>query len=288
MCDDQGSCQIVPSGVTDSSLCPIPGDEFKLIFTPDMSASAYKMMASNPGQFYYNTLIEHKGTGTTQSVTISLPYPFVTQGAVPAHVYSTVEVNTKDCYVTGTEVKNFNKVLTIDPLVCTFGTPSAYTIDVPNPDPGKSYYLNIHLDYGLKKTTPYTNLNNDAVRTSCTIEDQTPYEFSDSANSGESGTITNANTFKKNPGIGGMMLTKSSDNPVKNIPVQIFSGTDTSSRGKILATMTTDVDGWAFYSYKWTGKAATFTLKPQYTGIPVQTLTLKANGFVWTTFLVPI
>ena len=289
MCDDQGSCQDVPSGVTDSSLCPLPGDDFKLIFTPDMSASAYKMMASNPGQFYYNTLIEHQGTGSTRPVTISLPYPFVTQGAVPAHVYSTVEVNTKDCYVTGTEVKNFNKVVTIDPTAaCAFGTPSPYTIDVPNPELGKSYYLNIHLDYGLKKTTPYTNSYNDAVRTSCTIEDQTDYVFSDDARPGDSDTITNTNTFKKNPGIGGMMLTKSSDSPVKNIPIQIFSGTDTSSKGKILGTMTTDEDGWAFYAYKWTGKAATFTLKPQYTGIPVQTLTLKANGFVWTTFQVPI
>jgi hypothetical protein len=243
------------------------------------------MMASNPGQFYYNTLIEHSGNGATIPVTISLPYPFVTQGAVPAHVYSTVEVNPSSCYVTGTEVTNFKQVQLLSP---TCGTGSDYTINVPNPPVGMSYYLNIHLDYGLKKTTPYTkSITNDA-QGACNIKDQTDYLFSDSANSGQSDTITNTNTFKKNPGIGGMMLTKSSDSPVKNIPIQIFSGTDTSSKGKILGTMTTDEDGWAFYSYKWTGKAASFTLKPQYTGIPVQTLTLKANGFVWTTFQVPI
>ena len=79
--------------ITNSSLCTfdedtgMTGDQFRLIFTPDMSPAIYKLTASNPGQFYYNVI--YVGAGST-TVTLTIPYPFVTQGAVPVHVYSDV------------------------------------------------------------------------------------------------------------------------------------------------------------------------------------------------------
>src|SRR5262249_49977238 len=81
------------SMITNSSLCTfdedtsLTGDQFRLILTPDMSPAIYKLTASNPGQFYYNVI--YVGAGST-TVTLTIPYPFVTQGAVPLHVYSDV------------------------------------------------------------------------------------------------------------------------------------------------------------------------------------------------------
>jgi hypothetical protein len=81
-----------PSLVTDSMLCSLTNDQFKLVYTPDQNAQgSWKLNASNPGQYYYNVF--YTGSGD-EDITITLPYPFVTQGAVPIHVYSDVGVAT--------------------------------------------------------------------------------------------------------------------------------------------------------------------------------------------------
>ena len=75
--------------VTDSALCQfdvdsaLAGNQFRLLFTPDISAlPAYKLNASNPGQFFDN-LFWVGEPGSTHVFTIVMPYPFVTQGATP-------------------------------------------------------------------------------------------------------------------------------------------------------------------------------------------------------------
>jgi hypothetical protein len=56
--------------------------------------------------------------------------------------------------------------------------------------------------------------------------------------------------------------------------------------GKVLATITTDQDGWYVYTYKYTGKAATFTIElPAY--VLSQSVTLKSNGYAVVNFTVP-
>jgi len=66
------------------------GQQFRLIFTPDpASPSTHKLAASNPGQFFYYNVFYIKppsSTGTTLTLTITTPYPFVNQGSVPIHV----------------------------------------------------------------------------------------------------------------------------------------------------------------------------------------------------------
>ena len=52
----------------------------RLIFSPDPSSAYWKLNASNPGQFYYNIF---SNSGPT-SLNITLPYPWVTQGAQPS------------------------------------------------------------------------------------------------------------------------------------------------------------------------------------------------------------
>jgi hypothetical protein len=74
---------------------------------------------------------------------------------------------------------------------------------------------------------------------------------------------------------------------VKNAKVQIYD-----SSNKLLATVYTDEDGWYMWQYKWTGKAAAFTVKmtpptPYKQTVLSQTVTLKANGYLVVSFAVP-
>jgi hypothetical protein len=71
-------------------------NQFKLLFTPDVhNWEGYKHNATNPGQYYYNLF--HQGApNSTETVTIAIPYPFVTQGAMPLHVYDGNLVPTGD------------------------------------------------------------------------------------------------------------------------------------------------------------------------------------------------
>src|SRR5207244_3433006 len=91
------------ASVTDSALCQFDTDTtqcngtpggrvFNALFTPDVQLwPAYKQNASNPGQFYYNLVFQ--GTeGSTYPLTITIPWPFITVGAVPVHVYDAKDV----------------------------------------------------------------------------------------------------------------------------------------------------------------------------------------------------
>jgi hypothetical protein len=100
------------SDLTNSGLCPsfdrepeTEGDQFRLIFTPDLNGNPnqYKISTTNPGQFYYN--IFHVGeVSPDDPFTISIPYPFATQGANPVHVYDGADINEYGCYMPGTDI----------------------------------------------------------------------------------------------------------------------------------------------------------------------------------------
>jgi hypothetical protein len=283
--------------VTDSSLCqfdvdsvlntPIP-NQFRLILTPDPnSPSTYKLNASNPGQYYYN--IVYVGAAGA-SVNITVPYPFVTQGAVPIHIYDNVipGVSGGDtCFAPGTEIKNYSQQITLasygpNP---TFTSTTTVTVTVPTPLPGGHAYINIHLDYGLKGeggcVKAGTNLNDAACTTpsSVTVKDLQTYTFSDSTPGDD--TVQSENAFKKNPGFGGFVQVNGSNDPVAGALVEIWD-----SSNKKVASLTTDQDAWYTWQYKYTGKAATFTVKlPKYG--KSQSVTLKSNGFVVVNFTTP-
>jgi hypothetical protein len=109
------------------------------------------------------------------------------------------------------------------------------------------------------------------------ITDLGSYTFSFSNSVSDSQTIENENVFKRDPGFAGL-VTDSQGNPVKGVKVQIY-GPD----GTLLATVYTDEDGWYFYSYKYTGKAATFTVKLPDKG-QSKSVTVKANALVEVDF----
>jgi hypothetical protein len=184
-CDAQGSCQ--PNNqacgfVTDSGLCTFDvGDtcgpdtrEFRLIFTPDaQNWIAYKLNGSNPGQYYYNLFVE--GTaGSSQTVQVNIPWPFVTHGAMPVHIYDGAEVHVNGCFVPPSDGEALGMQITLGswlnenaesdgegvfcPKVAGPGPSGTEadnfcTMEIPVtiPDSGQ-VYVNIHLDYGLKGT----------------------------------------------------------------------------------------------------------------------------------------
>jgi len=273
----------LPTGlITDSGLCKYDVDtstptteQFKLLLTPDVDhPGQYKLNASNPGQFYYNVF------GATGTSYITLPYPFVTHGAVPIHVYSGVTfttVNGQTCLTPGTELAN-----SVTPVTLANYSPqqfgSTYELNIP-----AGAYVNIHLDYGLKGTSPYSKgANNSAVRTGYpTILDGQPYPFSFYDGSTHTQTTYSVNVFKKDPGIAGLVLSSSTSNPVPGVTVEIYDPSNV-----LVQTLTTDVDGWFMWQFKYTGKATTFTVKlPAYN--LSQPVTLKSNDFAVVNFLIP-
>lgn len=144
-------------------------------------------------------------------------------------------------------------------------------------------YITIHLDYGLKKVAggysknQLSNSAYDSLAGYPDIENDVNYGFSVSVGSfSDCDSISNLNVFKHDPGIGGLVL-DSDGNPIANAKVQIYQGKT------LLGTVYTDDDGWYMFSYKYTGKPTTFTVKVPILGAQ-QTVTLKANGFVVVNF----
>jgi hypothetical protein len=277
---------VVPNNaVTSSSLCTFdvdsgtPGSQFRLLFTPAMGTTSYKLNASNPGQFFYNVF--YTGAGD-ETVTLTIPAPFVTQGATPVHVYTGVTPVTADgvtCYTPGDALAG--AVIDGAPVEGTAG--GTISVDLP-PLAGGFAYIAVHLDYGLKKVaTGCTKVSTDGDASCLTggpIDNGTSYTFGFTNGSSGSATISNLTEFKKNPGIGGLTIRNGVDDPVAGVAVDIYQGT------KKMATVKTDQDGWYMWSYKYTGKPTTFTVKLPAQAM-AQTVTLKANGFLAVDFTLP-
>jgi hypothetical protein len=228
---------------------------------------AYKLPASNPGQFFYNVF--YTGAGPAD-FDITVPEPFETQGAMPVHVYTDVSV---------TEVDGFK---------CFVPANEIYAGDLSGlsglSDPGGFLYVTVHLDYGLKGTTGYIpNFNNDALDAAdgltVLIPNLDDYTFSVSGSQNDSRTIQNSNDFKKIPGFGGLVLDGVGD-PVAGATVEI------TLNGAWLANATTDGDGWYMFVYKHTGKPAAYTVELQGYGLSASG-TLKANKFAEANFVLP-
>jgi hypothetical protein len=267
------------TAVTDSMLCYFDRDpsteerEFRLLFTPDVqNYPAFKLTASNPGQFYYNVF--YVGDGTEAEIEMTIPYPFVTQGAMALHAYGSVDVYTNDlgqiCFDPGDDHGALRAEIVLEDYVN--GTVTVkYNFGVV-PD-GQLVYVNLHLDYGLKggqdryepalnadETVDAAEYNNPA---NILIYDRTEYAFSAAVNGGAYGelgadTIVNVNEFKKTPGIAGFVYLPGATEPagggilvILHIPPQYKKF---APDGDLSLEALTDEDGWYMINFKHRGK----------------------------------
>jgi hypothetical protein len=160
--------------------CGNDENQFRLLFTPDVQNwPAYKHPASNPGQFFYN-LVYESTTGFTETVDITVDYPFITQGAVPVHVYCAEDValytdeNGFQCFDPVDAQASIRFAITIDDyiegttdtsrlnLYCTEGGicgpdgegSCTFDVDLSSLDLSAcdldQVYINVHLDWALK------------------------------------------------------------------------------------------------------------------------------------------
>jgi hypothetical protein len=295
---------IQKSIVTDSALCTFDvdeaeGNQFRLIFTPDMNApTTWKLNASNPGQYYYNVFF-NDGTEPNM-IYLEIPYPFVTQGATPIHIYSEV-TTTEDggvtCLIPGTEIGHQTDQVTLADYNATnlnytdgglagvgFGDTVKVAVDFTSLT--GFAYVNIHLDYGLKGTLDCSKGgSNQGICTTppVTIPDYQSYTFSVHDGISDSATVSSHNVFKRDPGIAGLIQREGTGEPVAGVEVRIAD-----SAGNPMATVFTDQDGFYMWLYKYTGKPTTFTVSlPGYPTVAPQTVTMKSNKFIIVNFTVP-
>jgi len=291
-----GAAKTECSVVTDSNYCLFDedprtcGQQFRLIFTSDpLNPTQYQLTASNPGQFYYNVFyigcLEDE-----QKFTINLPYPFVTKGATPVHVYSLLKIGSDGCFI---PCKDITSQLTITPPTVSisspdydsFGDEAKITVETNSAFVGL-LYITVHVDYDLKKTRGYgRNLNGDATylkpdgTTEVAIKNYYAHKFKVVFPCGaiDVESVQNVNVFKRNPGFAGIIRDSGSEDPIQGAKVEIYK-----PDGSKLATLYTDEDGFYYYSYKHTGKAAQYTITASATNYQSQTITLtvKANQFV--------
>lgn len=295
---DTSDCEpftVVPyASITGGGLCTfdrrtdVSGQQFNAILTPEAGATTSKLNATNPGQFRYNVFyIPDDGLG---SISIQIPAGFVTQGATPVHVYGAVapatDANGVTCFTPSSERSAQQLTVT----GASGGTLNVNITNLGSPSP-KVIYIVVHVDYywkgvlgGCTKqptgTNPVLEHANCTVPGATTLNSLTNYTFGAFGNALWNKTVQNFNVFKKDPGIGGLVLRQGSGDPVPNVVVDIYQGT------KKTGTVTTDEDGWYMWVFKYTGKATDFTVKlPAYN--MTQSLTLKSNGYGIMNFTVP-
>jgi hypothetical protein len=291
------TCLPFTSLMTDSSGCVFdrdpstPVQDFRLIFVQDpQNWPCNKLAASNPGQFFYNVF--YTGSpGQPVTFNITLPYPFVTQGANPILAYDGVTVvggsNPQRLIPGSAFFFSPQQVRLMDyGIVPAASATIPVTLTVPA---SGVVYLAIHLDYGLKKTSGYTqNFSGDALDCATgtmRIPNHGSYSFTVSGAQTDTTSIQNYNSFKRIRGVAGLAQYKATLDPVCGAAVTL-----SNARGVPVGSAVTDEDGFYLISYKHTGRAATFYVSiahppPTAYYAETQAIQLKANGFVRLDFL---
>jgi len=74
-----------------------------------VAPNIYRLQASNPGQFYYNAFYTGE-PGSTFTMTIEVPYPFMTQegAGVPIQVHDGTGLTTEGCFTPTPSLDGFD------------------------------------------------------------------------------------------------------------------------------------------------------------------------------------
>jgi len=263
----------------------LAGQQLRLIFTPiPTTPSLYRLAASNPGQFYYNALVTGD-EGEAFAVDITFPYPWVTQGSEPSHMFDGVSFHQADGKWCASPSGNglghdSDQVLLTD--YSGPGDTETLTVNGTFDSTGLAY-IRVHMDFDLKGTLPWTKSGTDAVSgaplPAITINSPETWLFSDSEGGGAN--LQSVNVFKRDPGIAGLVLDQYG-NPLAGVNVKIFDAKNVQK-----ANLTTDTDGWYMWTMKYSGKTVTYTVRlPAYN--LSQTITMAAKYFVIVNFTVTL
>lgn len=273
-----------PSEITTSNLCwfdtdAADGRQFRVIFTPDIEndASLYKVSATNPGQFYYNVFFTGE---VTEDFVITLPETFETQGAMPVHVYSSVNTGPCGCLIPGEEIE---AQIIVDGNEITVGL-DEYTGFV---------YITVHCDYNLKQTGGYEQhfyeydvdvwRAHAAIEGEIKIQDLANHLFKVEGQVDDTQIIQNSNEFKKFRGIVGFVGYEDGT-AIPDIDVTI----ECKPLG-ITQPLKTDEDGFYGWDYFHLGKPREYTITLTVDGtLYTGTVTLKAGHFAEVSFTIPI
>jgi hypothetical protein len=169
------------------------------------SAPVFTIVASNPGQFVYNVFLN--GTaGIPVTLSVSVPYPFVTRGTNPIQVFSSFDAKS-GCFVPINNVSNSFAMTPSSIGLADYATQalgSTVTITVSGNIPSSGMvYLTVRLNYGLKGSS--FGRSGDSATNPCTgqvvIPEDATYSFSVSAGFlTDVQVVTSENVFKAGPG----------------------------------------------------------------------------------------
>jgi hypothetical protein len=291
---------------------------------------AFKLNATNPGQYFYNAIVMGD-PNTTLPVTVNLAYPFVTQGATPVHVYDAMdlEFDADGCFLPPEALQSIqdhqvaiedyiggtmDAALTCDQVGCGFdgeGTCS-FEVAVEIPASGEAY-MNVHMDYGLKGKSVDANDGTfvNAFETVCdeagdrydvgtidsvfggwdadvnTVDQSGPVALSNCKTYGFShddgdfvfeDSVQSLNVFKGIRGAYGTVAASANGQGVDGATVQIYR----NSTDEIVATGTTDGEGYYSIDYTHHGKSDIYTVI--LVGQNAQMISLKSKGWAEVNF----
>ncbi len=293
---EPGTFTIIPQGaLTTSNFNYFDMDEederqqFRLIFTPDYreaaDGSVYRLAASNPGQFRYNAFFDATGT---DEITLTIPYPFVTQGAMPVHVYDAGEAtygfdNGFGFAPDDALYRQSDQIALDDYDLEELNSTIEIAVDVSGVE-GLAI-VTIHLDYGPKRTTgwaqkqvqdedknpiayEYDVEEGTALEDGLELINNQDYDFSHAINGDEFGEVEvfSINEFKRNTGIGGLVV--QGEEPVYEAELRIYQLSTTTGRPRCLrpggehaATVYTDEDGWFLWAHQLRGRTTDFRVE---------------------------
>ena len=260
----------------------------------------------------YDNVFVRGTSGDAMNLSITIPFPFVSHGAVPIQVHSAFS-SRDGCFVPSDDITSqfgisagstpsANGAPTIglgDYSQQAIGSTAIVTVSGTVP-PSGLVYVTIHLAYGEKNTIGWTRAElqpgesdfNDgcqgtiAADSTCSglaLDDGAAYAFSDSDGTNMfSETVTSENNFKRDPGIAGFVLA-SDGTPLPGMTVNVYDAASV-----LVGIAVTDQDGVYFVAYKYTGKGTTFTAELESGSTKwSQSVPLKSNGFAVVTFTVP-
>ena len=116
------------------------------------------------------------------------------------------------------------------------------------------------------------------------IPDGQTYAFSVGGATADGTSVQSCNSFKKNPGVGGLVVNSQTTYEIPAASVALKN-----AKGGVLTSGTSDEDGWYMLFYKWSGKPTTLYVTLTANGYKSQTkqITLKSNGYVEVDFNEP-